>query len=444
MDTPSTDATRSEEISDERAKSSSDLLQLYPYNSDHRLGYVNRGVPSDPEAVKDIAEMVASMNTDALVVKSKKRHLASAFNQYLPPGQEFTLQAPADAEYPPPPVVFVRGPILGIGGNGLVYEAQTSDGRVYALKSLLVRMKSFSKKAKKEANTGGPAWRHEEDRAFSRVLQKEMHVLKFFPPGKTAEQLYGQGFVLPLFQGILQGKPKVTILSEDYAVTNVVVGFPRVACSVGQLVGAYRLSDAVKLELTRQMIALVARLHSYGILHADVKWENFFLDSTGRVFLGDFEQSQVLREGKTAPCGPRAGGTPSLHEPARAACYFSDPERPLDLMASRDSWCLGMITYKLWCRAFPYHLKFDPNKVPEYMHRLATIEREGTTVDFDRCPESPELPEELQTLISGLLYHDRYLRVLPLSLIYTSSIFEPYLENTDTHASTHHSEMEAR
>ncbi|PFH35740.1 rhoptry kinase family protein ROP32 [Besnoitia besnoiti] len=384
-------------------------------------------IPSDPEAVKELADMVATTNTHELVSHSRKKDLIATFNFYLPPDEPFSVESPSE-EFSPKE--FVRGRLLGVGGNGLVFEAQDSEESVYALKLLLIRMKTFLAAV---GDRGEMAWKLEESRSFSRALHKEMKILSIFPPDKTADQLYEEGFVLPLFQGVISGKPRITPLTEEFGATSVVVGFHKVACSVGQLVGAHRLHDRVKMELTRQMIGLLARLHSYEILHADVKWENFFLDAHGHVFLGDFEQSQVLGQGKTAPCGPRGGGTPSLHEPARAACYFGDPERRLTLLASRDSWSLGVILYKLWCSRFPFGLRFTPGDVPRYMKSVAAIARDGLVADFDSCPASSSVPGDVKELIAALLYHDWHHRETPLSLISKSPVFQrPTSEKTES------------
>ncbi|CBZ53805.1 unnamed protein product [Neospora caninum Liverpool] len=372
---------------------------------------------SDSEAVKTLVEMVATTNTHDIVSHSRKKDLVDAFNVYLPVGERFFVESLSDASEPRE---FVRGPLLGVGGNGLVFEARDTDGHVYALKLLLIRMNSFLEAV---GDMGEEAWRREEEWVFSRALRKEMKILSFFPPDKTPEQLYEEGFVLPLFQGVLAGKPRVTPLTDDFGATGVVVGFHKVACSVGQLFGAHCLPDRVKLELTKQMVDRVAHLHSYGILHGDVKWENFFLDRNGRVFLGDFEQSQLFGHGQTAPCGPRGGGTPSLHEPARAACYFADPDRRLDLLASRDSWCLGVVFFKLWCHRLPFGLQLSRSDMPRFMNQLATIERDGLVPDFASCRGTEHMPEDVKDLITALLYYDRYSREAPLSLVEKSPLF---------------------
>ncbi|ESS36147.1 rhoptry kinase family protein ROP32 [Toxoplasma gondii VEG] len=381
---------------------------------------------SDPEAVKILAHLVATTNTHDIVSQSRKKKLVEAFNMYLPDGDRFFVESLSDASESKE---FVRGPLLGVGGNGLVFEAQDSDGHVYALKLLLVRMSTFLEAV---GDLSHDAWRREEDWAFARALRKEMKVLRLFPPDKSPEQLYEEGFVLPLFQGILAGKPRMTPLTEEFGATSVVVGFHKVACSVGQLFSAHRLPDGVKLELTKQMVDRVARLHSYGILHGDVKWENFFLDDNGRVFLGDFEQAQSLGHRRTGPCGPRGGGTPSLHEPARAACYFSEPDRRLDLLESRDSWCLGVVSYKLWCHRLPFGLHLNRADMEGFMNQVATIERDRLVPDFDDCRGSEQTPEDVKELIAALLYHDRYRRETPLSLIEKSHLFRrPPSERND-------------
>ena len=47
----------------------------------------------------------------------------------------------------------------------------------------------------------------------------------------------------------------------------------------------------------RQMATAVEYLHSCGVVHRDIKLENFLLDGTGKVLIADFGLSRACRDG---------------------------------------------------------------------------------------------------------------------------------------------------
>ncbi len=134
-----------------------------------------------------------------------------------------------------------------------------------------------------------------------------------------------------------------------------------------------------RLELARQLVAALARLHKTGIVHADLKPANILLaphaiqgveSRTEQALLVDFDFS--LLEHETAPWHNQQGykGSP---------CYYS-PEHVQNLVPCRQSdiYSCGLVLYELLDRKHPYAL----DDAHAYMKAMLAFEARPPRLDM--------------------------------------------------------------
>eukprot|EP01097_Dermamoeba_algensis_P004693 TRINITY_DN302_c0_g1_i1.p1 TRINITY_DN302_c0_g1~~TRINITY_DN302_c0_g1_i1.p1 ORF type:complete len:421 (-),score=117.62 TRINITY_DN302_c0_g1_i1:1245-2360(-) len=94
------------------------------------------------------------------------------------------------------------------------------------------------------------------------------------------------------------------------------------------------------------MVKAVSHLHSLGIVHRDLKLENFCFDGEGNLKLIDFNLSATWSPDAflSSPCGSTAYASPEIH----LATSYRGPEV--------DMWSLGVILYLLLYFKFPFAL----------------------------------------------------------------------------------------
>lgn len=119
-------------------------------------------------------------------------------------------------------------------------------------------------------------------------------------------------------------------------------------CPGGDLFSLYEDSNIGMDEATAKFYAanivlILESLHDKGIVHRDIKAENFFIDSSGYLKLGDFGHAKELR-GKRAfsMCGTREFMAPEMLE-----------EIGYDF--SQDWWSFGCLLYDMLCCDTPFH-----------------------------------------------------------------------------------------
>eukprot|EP01017_Pseudomicrothorax_dubius_P025190 TRINITY_DN2692_c0_g3_i1.p1 TRINITY_DN2692_c0_g3~~TRINITY_DN2692_c0_g3_i1.p1 ORF type:complete len:278 (-),score=49.95 TRINITY_DN2692_c0_g3_i1:3-836(-) len=132
------------------------------------------------------------------------------------------------------------------------------------------------------------------------------------------------------------------------------------------------------LEWVAQLLLAVKYLHDNKILHRDIKVQNIFLTSDGRIKLGDFGISKKLD--CTAELAKTSLGTP----------YYLSPEmcRSQSYSYKSDLWMLGCTIYEICTLEKPFNgsslhevlqaiLNKDPDPIPEQftpiLHRLVHI-----------------------------------------------------------------------
>jgi serine/threonine protein kinase len=126
-------------------------------------------------------------------------------------------------------------------------------------------------------------------------------------------------------------------------------------------------TDRDLMPLLQQMLDAFVQIHAAGIVHMDVKPENFMYEvATGRVVLIDFGVSETIGSERTSPFI----GTPFFLAPEVART----PEGPVDFSCfdpvlnqpSADIWSIGMVFQWIMTGKFPYKcLKFRISLVIE-------------------------------------------------------------------------------
>lgn len=174
--------------------------------------------------------------------------------------------------------------------------------------------------------------------------------------------------------------------------------------SVGDLWGAGigQARPEVALPLFRQILEGVAHAHVHGVLHRDIKPDNFIIDLDGRVHLLDFGIAKRMDEGSAGPtrAGARMGSTgymaPEQFEDARSvdarADVYSLAVSFYEILAGRLPWPFEatetmVLTLKLTDRLEPL-----ATVVPGLSDDLyALIDRGLTFEREDRFPDALEM-----------------------------------------------------
>jgi len=208
----------------------------------------------------------------------------------------------------------VEGTVLGQGlcGDVLLLHSKGADRGNFAMKTILKRLPSSSHPAC--ASTGRPE------------LPAEVDIF------------------------LALDHPNIARLHGIYH-TNSTVSFVMDCCEGGELynrlqtVGTFKDEDAA--EASRQMLRAVGYLHSLGIVHRDLKLENFLYkskDARAPLKLIDFgfahvwDPSTLMR----APCGSLSYVSPDV----LLGTGYTD---------KCDLWSLGVIIWMLLCGYPPFH-----------------------------------------------------------------------------------------
>ena len=102
--------------------------------------------------------------------------------------------------------------------------------------------------------------------------------------------------------------------------------------------------------LTRMMLEGLAHIHSYGILHRDLKPGNIFIDSNGDIRIGDFGLA-TFEKNSSGPATEQqaidSGGGGSIeHSRNIGTKLYAAPEQEQDERS--DIYSLGIILFELW------------------------------------------------------------------------------------------------
>lgn len=117
------------------------------------------------------------------------------------------------------------------------------------------------------------------------------------------------------------------------------------------------LSDQTMQKYASEMVLAIKSIHDRNIAHCDVKPANFFIDSYGRMKIGDFGLASF--NGATCPCKMQKGTK-----------LFMAPEmyvlKQYNAMKA-DIWSLGISLYYMATKTYPFNSP-DPTKIPQLVN----------------------------------------------------------------------------
>ena len=141
--------------------------------------------------------------------------------------------------------------------------------------------------------------------------------------------------------------------------------------------------------IMHQMICIVERLHTKGIIHGDVKLENMLLDNQGLVRLCDFGEGRYIDEDERIWDGATTLHFESPNRLQRAQQSGRDPPPPT---VEDDMYGLGLSIWQLYTGEIPHgDIAGDDLELKER-------QRKGETVDVAAVQDP-----EARGVITGLL-----------------------------------------
>ncbi|EPT27685.1 rhoptry kinase family protein ROP41 [Toxoplasma gondii ME49] len=363
----------------------------------------------------DIMAVLRWVDVEACVYKQDKGAIAAAVavDSLVSNGSHFTLDV-LDKECQP--LRMVRGRYLGVGGNGIVFEASTAhSGELDSLAlKLLFLDRTFLQSPQSDIS-----------KALAVSKRMEMRIRLLLRSVTSAQLYFRDRFAVPLFCGRIRGLPDLFDIGSRGAGCSIVVLYKRLYCSLADLLSACAsLSYQARLFLTKQMIEVVHNLHCKGLVHRDIKDSNFFLDEQGNIYLGDF--------GLSVPNGSTEAlvYTPKLTDPSDVGIVLAGWDRRRAIFAqvteAADLWALGMTLYKLWTGVYPFGLSskhFRRTKdVTMYIQQLSEDKSLPDLFRQRRDAGGQQVHPEVQRIIRGLLCFDRTQRLRLSEVVRTSQV----------------------
>ncbi|PFH34512.1 hypothetical protein BESB_065440 [Besnoitia besnoiti] len=260
-----------------------------------------------------------------------------------------------------------RGPVFGVGGFGVVFAASDVDtGEAFAVKAPVARSPPFEISQKDVMREG----RSSEMFSTIKDPREAQDRLRFLVASDVMEFPNRNTFTVAL-QGsrALLGNAFMLMPRANTDLKKVIDALCRLFGRNGDF--AY----SARLQLTHQLIRLVANLQSQGVVHGDVRQQNILLMRDGRLFLADFG---CMKEG--------SGKTR-----AAEGCPHATMET--------DVTSLGSILLQLWCISDDYVLSYEEGGEPK------------------RTPWGVVPPSHVVRLIRGFIHHSRSKRVSPMQAL---------------------------
>ncbi len=329
----------------------------------------------DREGVAALAAMCAAHPADA-----------AALRQAIEPLLEFGVVGPtasADTAAVGRLGEFELVREIGRGGMGVVYEArQPSLGRTVALKLLPTawvqdarQVSRFQNEARAAANLDHP------------------HIVPVFMFGEDRGTHY---YAMQLICGTSVRRLLATMRGSgpaDAGTAAVLAGLlppairsgPDARNAIGFAAWPRRAA-----ELIRQAAAALAKAHSLGILHRDIKPGNLLVDASGHLWVTDFGLAHFVREASDLTRSGEFVGTVAYSSPEQLGCGGVVDGRS-------DVYSLGATLYEMVC----LHAPFAADDPARLVHRILHDEpRPLRGVDAS-------IPRDLETIVHKAIAKDQ-------------------------------------
>ncbi|KAL8452294.1 hypothetical protein Emag_002413 [Eimeria magna] len=335
------------------------------------------------EGYREVARAVASAPArpvqGQLLRKVKVALEEKLLSRYMPTSKWLVFASLRDDRT----ILLQRHEILGAGPFGLVIAFLGDNGVKLAGKMVTVQESALQTQMR---------------------MQAQLDVLNNIPEGQDV-YLFAQREQLAMPYDVLRlrNTPVVMSLPGGEDLVNAVIIreiFESDLRWLLRVLSPTRPEDRTALiSVTRQAVSSISNLHKLGLLHLDIKPENFLVGGDGRLFASDFG----LKEAGFLKASLKYSAQYAAPELADAITG----EKALGFTEAADSWSLGVVLYEVWCRKLPYKVPVLKSPTLEMVARLTN---ESLKLDAE-CTKN--MPPEILELIKQFLQIDPAARLTP-------------------------------